>query len=576
MTTGGRTTGPSDERFDEAVQSLLAERGRTTNGDIRAILEGLDGLPARSAGRARPWLAAAAAIAILVIGGGFALGRLALPSFGPGGETGRAAHAGDPRLAECEAQIGSPAAQAFEMTHASWFPLYFPGWSRGAPELEVDDPALVVIGPQMPGMNAVPRANDDPSPATTPSPMFRMCIAVGASGNATVHDYGYTWFDRIVPVLSADDIAKAAHLDPDVLADPSAWPFPDRLARCEATTGNELYVFELVHLSDFRRHFPNAQPNDQIDAEDGPAIAVVYRDPLQTYDRLAPPKAWERDVCLILEIDGARPDHLTLLDVDTRGLHVWIDGTQPEPSDEPTMGPSEPVLTPIPAPSWSADLLGQLQCTGPASTIGGEVPSLADMGVFAGDAASALATFLGPSNFYASLPTDGFRPYHLEDHWAEYAYFAQGRIKALIVLSDTTTTRGDGWTVTGMRACDASEFDPAAGLTSAVTIWTDADGQRVSTEKIVSYPGPAHCGHDESTWLTVDGVLYFRDPKHVMADWVAHPFDADAKLPSDALDSGYRSESGELWIVPEGDAYLVATDHVERWPRSTDQTLGCA
>jgi len=39
-------------------------------------------------------------------------------------------------------------------------------------------------------------------------------------------------------------------------------------------------------------------------------------------------------------------------------------------------------------------------------------------------------------------------------------------------------------------------------------------------------------------------------------------------LPSDAVDSGYRSGDLELWFIPSDTAALVVSpDMVERWPR---------
>ena len=52
-------------------------------------------------------------------------------------------------------------------------------------------------------------------------------------------------------------------------------------------------------------------------------------------------------------------------------------------------------------------------------------------------------------------------------------------------------------------------------------------------------------------------------------------FDAAAKLPSTAEDTGFRTAVWSLWIDPGKDAYVVAADHTERWPRSKDPSLGC-
>ena len=73
----------------------------------------------------------------------------------------------------------------------------------------------------------------------------------------------------------------------------------------------------------------------------------------------------------------------------------------------------------------------------------------------------------------------------------------------------------------------------------------------------------------------MDGNLYFRDPAGVMSDWTTTTFDAAAKLPSTAEDTGFRTAIWSLWIDPGKDAYVVAADHTERWPRSKEPSLAC-
>ena len=80
---------------------------------------------------------------------------------------------------------------------------------------------------------------------------------------------------------------------------------------------------------------------------------------------------------------------------------------------------------------------------------------------------------------------------------------------------------------------------------------------------------------DSAIFLQVDGNLYFRDPAGVMSNLTTTTYDAAAKLPSTATDTGYRTGSWALWIDPGKDAYIVSTDHVERWPRSMDPFIAC-
>lgn len=576
-------TGPESETadLDDALHGWLDQRGRTTDEELGLVRARMATLPDRKVGRRRSILAAAASIALLLGVAGLVVGRAPLI-----GEVGRpappdpAAFAGDPRLAACAAGM-TDVAQVFEMTHARWFPMYFAGWWAGAEELEVEDPALVVISGQRPGQRYVPQPSGLPENLSTPDPVIELCIAVGPPDGAIVHRYGPTWFGRIVPVLSAADIDRAGRMDPDVLADPANWHVPERLAPCGGLTANVQYVFEARSLRDFGRYFPSAAGPSvaAFDTDEG-ATVVVFRGPsglaIQPLSVRQQDLGGERhDVCVIFFQPGPVGDAVLVRDVDLTGFHVRLDPVQ-EPTPAPTAPPS---VTPAPMPNWVGDIAGQLDCDGPVAAIGDEVAADPSPDAFFPDhggatAREALTQFLGPSNMYASLPTAGFHELHADGHWASFGHVVDGRAKAIIVLTDRTQFV-PGWSVVGLRACDAAEFDPTVPLTFPVTIWTDAAGTRVSTERIRSAPGPDHCSWDSAIWLHVGTELFFRDPAGVMSEWTTTTFAADARLPASAVDRGYRSGDMELWIEPGGDAYLVQPGRIERWPRSTDPFIGC-
>ena len=93
----------------------------------------------------------------------------------------------DPRVAAC----GIPTSDmwmAFPMAEARDFSKHFPGWTRGADELLVSDPALVMIGPGRHGRGG--------------ELAYDMCISVGPPDDAVLHRYGPTRFDVVIPDLN--------------------------------------------------------------------------------------------------------------------------------------------------------------------------------------------------------------------------------------------------------------------------------------------------------------------------------------------------------------------------------------
>ena len=77
----------------------------------------------------------------------------------------------------------------FAMAKAQDFSEHFPGWTEGAEELQVPDPALVLIG------------NGHPSGFGGDQLGYNMCIAIGPPSDARIHHYGPTRFDAVRPDL---------------------------------------------------------------------------------------------------------------------------------------------------------------------------------------------------------------------------------------------------------------------------------------------------------------------------------------------------------------------------------------
>jgi hypothetical protein len=556
--------------FEDLLKRWLRERGATDQSALRALAGHVAVLPPRRSRRPANLLAAAAVIVSLGLGA-VALaprfGSVAAPAASDAGvpdATGSIpiAFAGDPRLAACSPQFVAEPVTVFEMAHAQWFPLHFPGWWKGAPELELDDPALVVIGREQ----HWPRVAGPPPPGQTYPPDSdlgsEMCIAVGPASGFIVHGYGVTHFDRIVPVLSASDIERAAHLDPDVLADPAAWPFPERLAPCGGLTGNELYIFEANPLRDYPRYFPQAEPVPAFDVDD-PAIIVVYRDPLplRRAANEAPYGPADHDVCVVSEAANPNPDHAILPRVDITGFHLRIDG--PAPS-EPTPSESAGGPTPTPAPAWAGDARSALSCDGPPSTFGSDGPVGAERTDIQPSPDQAMRAYGEAVRLMdLPLPTSGFEPAETATGARLYAYRVSGEVKAAIVVGTVGGGTSTLWRVMSIATCDASEYDPATPIGGGITIWTDAAGNRVPTT-ILSETADCYQG----TQLRLDGRLFVRVPfGGVSAEQLEVEYRADTTLPNDAVLQPYRDGSRRLYLAASGKAaFVVEGATVERWP----------
>ena len=121
------------------------------------------------------------------------------------------------------------------------------------------------------------------------------------------------------------------------------------------------------------------------------------------------------------------------------------------------------------------------------------------------------------------------------------------------------------------------------GGESAEGTWRDERGRT-----LLSYAGDEHCDWESVTFLDsrvdLDGgssgngpQQFVRDPEGELERSYLGAYDGDAVLPQDAIDTGFRLDSVELWIDDTGpDAvYVVDGDSVERWPRAKSE-IGCA
>lgn len=243
----------------------------------------------------------------------------------------------------------------------------------------------------------------------------------------------------------------------------------------------------------------------------------------------------------------------------------------------PAPTPTSPlVIVPNARPPWVADLEGQLDCDGPMSSLGQEVPD--EVGPFdpAPTPQRALESLL-EVGMYAWLPATGFDMY-IEGRWTRYDYRVGGDLKSVAIsTNDFPDIRGElGWEIVGLRACDPSEFEPADGLTDETTLWLDANGERVRADRILSRLGPEHCGWQDVTFLEFEREQYLRDVGGVLDHQTTRPFHEVEALPNDAIDTGLHTDELHLFTVPDGQVVYVRTKDgtIERWGRATEP-IGC-
>jgi hypothetical protein len=118
--------------------------------------------------------------------------------------------------------------------------------------------------------------------------------------------------------------------------------------------------------------------------------------------------------------------------------------------------------------------------------------------------------------------------------------------------------------------------------------WT-MNGHAVSTDVISLLSGPEACGFGQLSLLTAahrlgnqfhtsaDAVQFVRDPNDAFSAQTIGRFAPSVSLPDDALFTGYRYGSDELWTSQSNPnlVYVIRQGIVEQWPRARE-LLACA
>ena len=131
----------------------------------------------------------------------------------------------------------------------------------------------------------------------------------------------------------------------------------------------------------------------------------------------------------------------------------------------------------------------------------------------------------------------------------------------------------------------AAAFDPPPSYPGYE--WT-RNGHPVTPEELVTAAGPAHCGAQSATYLTIgwplgtvsttsaEARLYIRDPNGVVSPSYRQLLGLHATLPSDARPTGYSYGSIKLYLSPSDQdqaIYMIGPAGAERWPRSDPMAL---
>jgi hypothetical protein len=167
-----------------------------------------------------------------------------------------------------------------------------------------------------------------------------------------------------------------------------------------------------------------------------------------------------------------------------------------------------------------------------------------------------------------------------------YVAEVAGRPKAALIVHDGQGSEGaggDGWYAESWAVCDIVELPADFVEQLGYEVWTDADGQIVPTRRLEVFRGAEHCDWQDMTFLSLgrwdnQAPTFVRDPDPdpYLRNYLAEPYQPEATLPADVVDSGFRRGQDRLWLAPDRSRAYVGTapDDVEMWPRMVKR-LGC-
>ena len=171
----------------------------------------------------------------------------------------------------------------------------------------------------------------------------------------------------------------------------------------------------------------------------------------------------------------------------------------------------------------------------------------------------------------AWLPIEGYQRRDLSEQIVVLEYTIDEEIKTAIVVARDPPRRYEPrkpWVVWSVAACDISELGLEAVFRARFEVWRNLETAWIG----IDYQGNWCLPHSARFLeLGADFPTYVRDPEDAFYGALKEPYDGDAVLPDDAVDTGYVRGGDALWRAKDGGAmYVVRPEVVEKWPKLRD------
>ena len=116
----------------------------------------------------------------------------------------------------------------------------------------------------------------------------------------------------------------------------------------------------------------------------------------------------------------------------------------------------------------------------------------------------------------------------------------------------------DEWRLSAWAMCDPSELVGEDADPLRYGVWLDAEDEPVPTSDVMTLRGPEQCGWEDVTFIEVDRTSarakqFVLDPSGELDHRLRTTYDAHARLPFDAVDTGWRRGGLALWLQTGGD-----------------------